>query len=335
MVTIKDIAREAGVSVGTVSNVLNRPSYVTSAVRERVHAAMNRLDYFPATHARQYRPGRQRVLAMSIADLANPYFADICVGAEKEANRMGVGIIVSNASEDAEREAQNLTLLEQQRVHGIIVASVDDANPHLLELSLRGLPIVHIDRVNPNMKGCSLSIDNFEGGRLAAMHLIDEGHKRLGLLGSLSIGPQVVDRFAGFNDVVAQRGVALPVQLEAEIWTVAEGLAAALRFQELDPETRPRAIFCANDLLALGMMQGLLRAGLSVPDDVALIGFDDLNWAPLATVPLSSIRQPRDLMGAMAVTMLLSEIENSADHVHEAKIIPPELVVRRSSQKKS
>ncbi|MFC7765716.1 LacI family DNA-binding transcriptional regulator [Leucobacter soli] len=164
-------------------------------------------------------------------------------------------------------------------------------------------------------------------------HLAAAGHRRIGFVGNLSISPQVRQRYQGLLDSVRDAGLDEgDVRLiPAASWKVANGREAMHLLLDLPPEERPTAIFCANDLLALGALQELVRHGVSVPEDVAIVGFDDLDWASASTVPLSSVRQAREQLGRTAVRMILDEIEQGADHVHEHVSFPPELIVRESS----
>jgi LacI family transcriptional regulator len=335
--TIRDVARRAGVSTGTVSNVLNRPSYVNSDVRLRVEAAIAELDFVPRKARRQYRPGLQRILGLALADMNNPFFVDIAIGAEAEAKESGVALIICNNGEDPEREEQNFGLLERQRVQGIMVASVDEQNPRLEELSQRGIPMVYVDRIHGDRPCCSLAIDNTLGGRLAGEHLLSMGHTHVAFLGDLEIGRQVQERHSGFTGVIAEscgRVGAEAIRFErlaAARWTFDEGRRAGRRLLERPADDRPTAIFCANDMLALGMLQELVLRGVSVPGEIALVGFDDLDWAAAAAVPLSSVHQPRKEMGRMAVRLILDEIEGGPTHEHQHIIYPPTLRVRNSS----
>ena len=333
MANIRDVARHAGVSAGTVSNVLNRPSYVNAETRQRVLDAIAELDFVPQKTARQYRPGRERTLGLAIADMGNPFFVDVALGAEAAAKALGVGVVIVHNGEDPSREEQNLDLLVQQRVHGIMITPVDERNPRLEELVERGVPVVYVDRISGDRPCCWLATDDLAGGRLAGDHLIEVGHRRIAFAGDVSISRQVGDRFHGLQAAVQDAGLpADTVELiPAPAWKIREGRAVGLELAGRAPEDRPTAVFCANDMLALGLLQELVLHGVRVPEDIAIVGFDDLEWASVATVPLSSVRQPRDELGRTAVRMILDEIEQGAAHIHEHVIFAPELMIRDSS----
>lgn len=333
MANIRDVARHAGVSAGTVSNVLNRPSYVNAKTRQRVLDSIAALEFVPQKAARQYRPGRERTLGLALADMGNPFFVDVALGAEAAAKKLGVGVLIVHNGEDPSREEQNLDLLVQQRVHGIMITPVDERNPRLEHLVEKGVPVVYVDRISGDRPCCWLATDDFAGGRLAGDHLLERGHRRLAFVGDTSIARQVEHRHAGLLDAVKHAGLQRDIVelIPAPAWKMSEGRKVGIELIGRRPDDRPTAVFCANDMLALGLLQELSLHGVRVPEDVAIVGFDDLEWASAATVPLSSVRQPRALLGTTAVRMILDEIEQGSAHVHEHVIFPPELVIRESS----
>jgi LacI family transcriptional regulator len=333
VVTIRDVARKAGVSVGTVSNVLNRPSYVNAATKAKVEKAISALGFAPTGTARQYRAGRERTLGLALADMGNPFFVDIALGAEAMAKELGVGMVICHNGEDPGREEQNLDLLAQLRVQGIMITPVDEQNARLGQLKEIGLPIVHVDRVSSGLPCCWLATDDHRGGRLAGEHLADVGSRRPAFVGSLKISRQVQDRYQGFVDgfsSAAPAGSAIEL-IDATAWTMEAGREVGRTLAARRASDRPDALFCANDLLALGLLAELQLHGIEVPRDIGLIGFDDLVWAEAAVVPLTSIRQPRTLLGRIAVSMLIDEIDEGPDHVHRHQVLQPELIIRRST----
>ncbi|TXR56565.1 LacI family DNA-binding transcriptional regulator [Quadrisphaera setariae] len=336
MVGIKDVAREAGVSVGTVSNVLNRPDSVSPAKRALVEAAVERLGYVRNESARQLRAGSSRTIALVVLDVANPFFADVIAGAEEAAEDVGALVVVSNSGGRPEREARHLARLEAQRVMGVLLSPVRDGeNAAAAELERRGTPVVLVDRVSGSATSPSVAVDDVRGGRLAGEHLRDLGHRAVAFVGGPDHLGQVRDRLAGLR-VAAGEVVRVEV-VASDDMSVRAGSAAAARIFERwpDPADRPTAVFCANDLLALGVLNECVRRGVRVPDELALVGYDDIGYAGTAAVPLTSVRQPRELLGRTAVELLLETVDGGADgragagrHVH----FTPELVVRESTQ---
>lgn len=333
MSTIHDVARLAGVSAGTVSNVLNRPSYVKPETRQRVLDAMAALNFSPRGESRQFRAGRQRTLGFALADMGNPFFVDVALGAESAAKALGVGMVIVHNGEDTAREEQNLDLLIQQRVQGIMITPVNERNPRLEELLQNNVPIVFVDRISGERPCCWLATDDYAGGRLAGAHLLERGHRILGFVGDRAGSRQIAERHRGFTDEVRESNVAgtRVEHFDASSWDVAEGRAVGASLADRPESERPTAVFCANDMLALGVLQELVGRGIRVPDDVSIIGFDDLEWADRSTVPLTTIRQPRALLGETAVRLVLAEINEGPAHVHEHVSFAPELVSRAST----
>ncbi|MFJ8647582.1 LacI family DNA-binding transcriptional regulator [Streptomyces sp. NPDC093546] len=332
MVGIKDVAQHAGVSVGTVSNVINRPGTVAEATRERVQAAIEELGYVRSESARHLRAGRSRILALLVLDMANPFFVDLATGAERAARAAGLGVMLCNSAQDPAEEAEYLALFAEQRVRGVLVTPADPAGHTLAAFARHGIPYVLVDRTAAAADACSVSVDDVEGGTLAARHLLDGGHRSLVYVGGPAHLPQVRDRFTGALGALAEAGLPAEalVHVETERLDVASGRDAGARLLGMSP--RPTAVFCANDLLALGVLQTLFAAGVSVPGDIALVGYDDIEFAAAAAVPLTSVRQPAQRMGGLAAELLIEEAgDAAARHEHRRIVLQPELVVRASS----
>jgi LacI family transcriptional regulator len=335
---IKDVALRAGVSVGTVSNVLNRPHLVRAETRQRVEAAMADLAFVRNESARQLRAGSSRMLAYVFIDAENPFFIDVARGAEDACRERGFALIMCNSGEDPAREDDYLSLLLEQRVHGVLVTPSDDRGTRLRSLPALGVPVVLVDRgeTDPTL-WCSVGVDDVHGGELAVRHLLDVGHRRIAFVGGpLDVRP-FADRLEGARRAVSaarpgsDRAPATLSVLSCEATSINAGHAAARSLATTDADERPTAVFCANDLVALGLLSELSATGLRVPDDVALVGYDDISFAAAAAVPLTSVRQPSRLIGRTAAELLLAEAEAGEDHVHEHVAFCPELVVRESS----
>ncbi|RLK52393.1 LacI family DNA-binding transcriptional regulator [Microbacterium telephonicum] len=328
-VSVKDVAQHAGVSVGTVSNVLNRPDKVSAATVERVQAAIAELGFVRNDAARQLRAGRSRAIGLVVLDLRNPFFTDVARGAEQRAATEGLSILVAGSDEQPEREAAHLDLFEQQRVRGMLVTPTGDTTDRLARLRDHGIPAVLVDRTSDDPQLSSVAVDDVEGGRVAAAHLLALGHRRLAFAGGPLTLRQVADRRRGAQHAVdAQPGAELE-HLPTDALTVEAGRAVGRRLLARPRAQRPRAVFAANDLVALGILQSLVMTGdARVPDDIALIGYDDIDFAAAAVVPLTSIRQPAAAIGATAVDLLLAmDAGAPAEHVE----FTPELVVRAST----
>ena len=332
VVSIRDVARRAAVSVGTVSNVLNRPELVSAARRESVRRAITELGFVPNESARHLRRGHGRTIGLVVLDVANPFFTDVARGVEDAANAAGLVVILCNSNEDRAREAGYLDVLEEQRVQGVLLTPVDGGAARLARLRERGIPVVLLDQRAPRKEFCSVSVDDRLGGQLAVGHLIDAGHRRIAFVGGPRSLRQVTDRHAGA--LAALRAADVPPTALVDVGTpslnVAGGRDAVARILGMPTARRPTAVFCANDLLALGVLQELTRQRVAVPGRMAIVGYDDIEFASAAAVPLSSVRQPRDQLGRTAAELLVDEVRG-ADHQHRRVVFKPELVVRESS----
>jgi LacI family transcriptional regulator len=324
---IKEVARRAGVSLGTVSNVLNRPDLVAEPTRRRVLDAIKELGYVRNDPARQLRAGRSRTVAIVVLDVANPFFTDVVRGAEATLEAAGAVVVVCNSGEDVHRERRHLDVLEEQRVQGVLITPVDGRRDGRIEdLVRRGTPVVLVDRSSGQRDRCSVAVDDVLGGRLAGEHLRD--HERVAFVGGPLAIQQVADRREGFESAVdsGQMSAVITTNL-----TVAAGRQAGAEIADRPERERPTAVFCANDLLALGVLQEMTLRGLRVPRDVAIVGYDDIDFAAAAAVPLSSVRQPREQLGRTAAELLLEEANDPAHHEHRHVVFQPDLVIRESS----
>ncbi|MEU4559463.1 LacI family DNA-binding transcriptional regulator [Actinoplanes sp. NPDC023936] len=330
MIRIADVAARAGVSVGTVSNVLNRPHAVAPATRQRVHAAITQLGYVPNEAARSLAAGRRRAIGLIVPDVTNPFFADVTRGAEQVADQRDVVVMLYSSGESGEREARYVDRLESQRVQGVLASPVQEAGPAVTGLAGRGTPVTLVDRGSARRDLCCVSVDDHAGGRLAAEHLVATGHRRLAYLGGPLSVPQVTARLAGAREVCGAAGATLEV-IETEAMSVVAGRRAGAALAGRPAVDRPDAVFCANDLLALGLLQTVSRHGLRVPADLAIVGYDDIDYAAAAAVPLTSVRQPRAELGRAAAELLFEEIDTPGQHRHRQVVFQPELVVRQSS----
>ncbi len=336
--SVKDVASLAGVSLGTVSNVLNRPATVRPVIRARVEAAIEQLGFVRNESARQLRAGTSRLIAYMFPDASNPFFTDVARHAQERAREAQLVLVLCDSDADAATEDDYLDLLQQQRVRGVLITAMDYKNPRLRELSKRGIALVLVDRIEgENPFACSIGVDDVTGGWLAVTHLIEQGHERIAFVGTPGAYPQVKDRYRGALKALGDHGLPLEelVVIEASRLTADAGRTAGQRILGIPVEERPTAAFCANDLLALGLLQEMTLQGLRVPEDLAIVGYDDIDFAQAATVPLTSVRQPRDQLGERAVDLILAESSAAGEHHHEQVILRPELVVRTSSRSRS
>jgi LacI family transcriptional regulator len=334
VVSVRDVAAAASVSVGTVSNVLNQPAKVSPATVERVMQAIDELGFVRNDAARQLRAGRSRSIGIVVPDSANPFFAAVARGAEQRADEAGMAVLLGSTDEQVAREDRYIELFREQRVNGVLITPALDDVPRLARARDAGVPVILVDREIAGSGFASVSVDDVEGGRLAAGHLLATGRRRLLFLGGPVAIAQVADRLAGARQAVAAVPGATLEVVEMPGLTVLNGRAAGHDIVARPLPERPDAIFAANDLLAVGAIQALsIMAGVRIPDDIALIGYDDIDFAASTVVPLSSIRQPAELIGYTAVDLLLKELAD-ADGAHERNVrFQPELVVRSSTER--
>jgi LacI family transcriptional regulator len=330
-VSIRDVAALAGVSVGTVSNVLNRPTKVSESTVAKVQRAIDILGFVRNDAARQLRAGRSRSIGLVVLDVANPFFTSIARGAEEAAEAAGLSVLLGNSDDDASREASYLDLFEEQRVHGVLISPIGEGLERLERLRARGIPAVLVDRPTDDPRFDSVAVDDVAGGRLAVEHLLSLGRRRILMVAGPVGIRQVRDRLAGARTAVDRTpGASLEV-VSTSALTVLEGRAVGGAVAARDAADRPDAIFAANDLLAVGVLQAFaFGSSIRVPDDIALVGYDDIDFASAAVVPLTSVRQPSALIGRTGVELLLRQSDDG-DSPREHVVFQPELVIRDST----
>ena len=332
-ISIKDVARRAQVSPGTVSNVLNRPERVAAHTRVRVERAIRELGFVRHGSASTLRAGHSHTIGLSVIDIGNPFFTDVAAGVEDVASELGYAVILGNSAGLRAKEERNLLVLAEQRVRGVLITPSDQDLGRLDMLRDRGISVVLVDHPAHRPDQCSVAVNDVAGGTLAVSHLLARGAERVAYVtGPLTIR-QCLERRQGAERALATAGPGSGAHLEVVEMagmTARHGQQAAERL--IGAGRVPEAVFCANDLLALGMLRGLLQAGVRVPADVALIGYDDIDFAEASTVSLSSIRQPTYRLGRIATELLLDECDNPDTHAHRQIMFQPELVVRESSR---
>ena len=330
-VSVKDVARAAGVSVGTVSNVLNRPAKVAPATVERVHAVIAELGFVRNDAARQLRAGRSRSLGLVVLDSANPFFAEVARGAEQRAADHGVSVLLGNSDQNDERENAYLDLFREQRVNGVLLTPLSGDTVRAAALAAAGIPVVLVDAEDPDGSFPSVAVDDVEGGYLAVQHLLATGRRRIAVAGGPASIRQVADRLEGARRAMAEVPTATLEVIETPGLTVLAGRAVGEELAHRAAGDRPDGVFCANDLLAVGVLQGAgILGDLRVPDDVALVGYDDIDFAQATVVPLTSVRQPAREIGIAAVDALFASLSDP-DSAPARVRFRPELVVRAST----
>ena len=331
---MREVAAAASVSIGTVSNVLNSPAKVAPATVARVQAAIDQLGFVRNDAARQLRAGRSRSVGLVVLDVGNPFFTDVARAAERRAGEHNLTVLLGTSDDDRQRERTYVDAFDEQRVFGLLITPIGDELERLLALHRRGTPVVLVDRDGTGTPFDSVAVDDVTGGRLAVEHLCEIGCRRVAFVGGPPELRQVRDRRAGAQLAVADVAGAQLEIIATQALTVLEGRRVGEMLRARSPRTRPDAVFCANDLLAIGALQALSLAGeLRVPDDIALVGYDDIDFARSAVVPLTSIRQPTQAIGSTAIDLLIAAAEQPAEHHPDHVVFRPELVVRESTRR--
>jgi LacI family transcriptional regulator len=332
VVGVKDVAKHAGVSVGTVSNVLNGRATVAPEFVERVQRSVAELGFVRDDVARTLRAGTSDVIGMIVSEAHNPFFIELARGAEAQAVETGGIVLLGNSHGEAEREDRYLEAFARQRARGVIVHMTPEAldRPAGRLIRRRGMPVVTMDG-DPDQRGSSsIVVDNRAGARLAAEHLLALGRRSLLFVGGPMHLIALQQRVAGIRDVMTA-GVDLAVMESADT-TIEVGREAAQRIiaSRAEPgRVRVDAVVAGNDLVAIGLLNVLVGAGVRVPEDVAVVGYDDIDLATTAVVPVTTVRQPAGVMGSLAVRLL--ENERLLGAPPERVRLEPELVVRRST----
>ncbi|MGC8779347.1 MAG: LacI family DNA-binding transcriptional regulator [Anaerolineae bacterium] len=330
MTTIREVAERAGVSTMTVSRVINKSGYISPATRARVEAAIAELGYVPNALARSLRFKQTHSLALVVTDITNPFFTTIARGVEDVASQRGFSVIFCNTDESEVKQAEYLNVLVRKRVDGVLLVPARSTDEPIHFLNKHQAPVVVLDRRVPSCIVDSVRGDS-EGGAYALMRLLlDLGHRRIALLNGPTAVSTAVDRLAGYRRALAEAGLPCDERLIFPgRFTLEAGRRMAQEALALSP--RPTALFAANNFIAIGAYRALRDAGLTVPDDISLVAFDDLPSALILEPFLTVVSQPAYEMGRRATELLLDRLANSASADCQEIVLPVEIVVRRSS----
>ena len=320
---IREVASVAEVAIGTVSNFLNHPERVSEAKSRRIREAIDTLGFVPSSAGRQLRMGVSTLLGYLVPDVSNPHFAEIAESIERRADERGLSVLIANSHRSREREDAYLRLFEQHQVRGIIAAS------QLAAVRERGTASVIVGQRAMDARQPSVSVDDVAGGRLAVEHLVDRGRGRIAFVGGPLSVVQVEERLAGGSAAARAHGVAWEV-IEVAERTLAVGRTVGEALVARTPQARPDAVFGANDLLALGVLQALAAAGITVPDEIAVVGFDDTEFAAASVIPLTSVSTRHAGFGEAVVDVLFDTI-SGRQPAEPHRVFAPELIVRAST----
>ena len=329
MATMKDVARVAGVSTSTVSHVINNNRFVSEAIREKVTAAIDSLNYAPSALARSLKLNQTRTIGMLLTASSNPFYAEVVRGVERSCYERGYSLILCNTDGDAERMNRSMETLLQKRVDGLLLMCTENHRPSQDAISrYPSLPIVMMDWAPFGAANDVIQDNALIGGVMATEYLISQGYQRIACITGPLDKTTAVQRLDGYRQAMQQAG--LPVLPGYEVsgdFEFASGLPAMEQLLAL--RQRPEAVFASNDAMAVGVYQALYKEGLRVPDDIAVIGYDDIQLAQYMTPPLTTIHQPKDSLGELAIDALLHRLKEP-EAEPQVLVLTPELVVRGS-----
>ena len=330
MATIKDVALHAQVSVTTVSHVINDTRFVSEDARRRVLSAIDALRYVPSAVARSLKNNRTHTVGMMIPNSSNPYFAEIIRGIEDTCFDAGFNVILCNSDDDPLKQGRYIRVLMEKQVDGLIVLSSggdDELGSHLREAA--DMPQVLVDREVEHLDADLVEVNHEAGGWLATRHLLELGHRRIACITGPLVLSSARQRLDGYRRALRESGLAPDPALEvAGDFTSERGHATMQRL--LQAPHRPSAVFASNDLMAIGALCAVASTGQRVPDDLSIVGFDDIALAAFTSPPLTTVAQPKHRLGALAAGMLLDRIANP-ERGHRREILQPQLEVRAST----
>jgi len=315
--------------VATVSHVVNGSRFVSDETREKVLSAMEELSYKPNAVARSLRKKESKIIGLVLPDNTNPYFAEIAWSIEFASRNQGYSVILCNSDGDVQKEGSYINVLIENQVDGVILVAAGDSTANFLKLQESKIPTVMVDRDSPNVNTDSIQIDNSNGGRIATHHLISLGHEHIACVtGPRQITPSY-DRVDGYQKALTQAG--LPINENFIIkgdFKPQGGYLATKKLLAMNP--RPTAIFACNDLMAFGVIRAVTESGMNVPQDLSIVGFDDIYLSTYINPPLTTIKQPRLEMGQEAVNSLILRMK---DHERYSRsiLLNTELIIRSST----
>jgi LacI family transcriptional regulator len=338
--TIKDIAREADVSYATVSRALNHKYGVHPATKERILEIAKRLNYTPNAIARGLVTRQTQTIGLILPDITNPFYPEVARGVEEGAQEQGYSVFLCNTNWERRREIEYIKLLSEKRVDGLIIAPISNSAEEVERELPDDIGVVYVSNVPRNTERSYVEIDNIRGGFIATKHLIDAGFDRIGFIGAVEGSMTVDERLEGFRMAFERSGLPVDERL-VHLGHFRQETGYRVIREMIDSGDYPRAVFAENDLIALGIMQGVRDAGLGVPEDIAVVGFDDIPFASFQDIQLTTVYQPKYEMGKLGVRILIEQItknpsgadpESGRSGEHSRRIIlEPELIVRGST----
>lgn len=310
MATVKDVAEKSGVSVSTVSHVINGTRFVSEELKAKVREAMDHLDYKPNLAARTLRTKRSNILGLIIADITNPYYSEMAWNIEYLGNLQNYTVMLCNSEGKPLKEEFYINRLLEMQADGIIIISSKIHQEKLEEMVGNDLPVILIDKHDAGIHMDLISIDEFEGGKLATEHLIALGHQRIACINGVSENYLNIHRLRGYQTTMENAGLEIDGRyMISSDFDVVAGFRNAQNLLEMDK--RPTAIFATGDLIAYGVIQAAFQMGIQVPQDLSVVGFDDVYLSKYFIPPLTTIKQPIYEISEAAVDCFFDRMENS------------------------
>jgi DNA-binding LacI/PurR family transcriptional regulator len=332
--TIKDIARLMGVSHSTVSRALRGNSHISEHTTQRIRQAALDMGYQPSAAARSLKTRRTQVMGVIVSSIADPFFSEILDGIEDCAQRGGYSLFIAASQHDPERERKIVQTMLEQRTDGVIICSSSFSAEQGRQLLTHGFPIVVVNHQSAESFHYSIYHDDMDGSQQITQHLIDLGHRKIAYLGNSQSGRTTLDRSNGCRMALENAGLSLPVDLVLQVSGSDPDLGDQSVDHFLQLSDSPTAIVCFNDMLAIGVLRGCKRAGVRVPDDLSITGFDNIAFSAFTSPPLTTFDQPKYSIGAEAAQLLLNLLENGNGKTPEnatTKILKGRLLVRGST----
>ena len=330
-ITIKDIAKQAGVSHSTVSRALHGSPLIADETVKRIRQIAVEMGYFPSAAARSLRTSRSHALGVIVSTIDDPFFSEILQGIEEIAQGRGYSLLMAASQRNPEREQAIVQDMRQRQVDGLIICSASFNTSQQLKLLEFGIPIVVINNQAAEDYRYSIYHDDVDGSRQVTRHLIELGHKRIAYLGNSLSGRTTLDRLTGFRLEMEIAGFTIPAKYIYEVpgSRPEDGLTGLEHFLKL-PEY-PTAIFCFNDMLAIGLLNGLHSAGIRVPEDISVVGFDNIVFSAYTNPPLTTLDQPKHYIGAEAARLILGLLDNEEIPEQQIQKLKGKLLVRQST----
>lgn len=328
MPTIKDVARRAEVSISTVSRVLNDQPYVADELRRRVLDAIDELGYKPSRVAQRLRATKSQLVGVIFSDIANPFYIDVLRGIEHALSGNGMSVLISNANADQDRESELIHLMQLEGVAGLVIAPTREESPVICEAVMHGIPVVIVDRQMTDSQIDTVLVDNFKGALLAVQHLIDLGHEQISVISGPLHLTSGRERYAGYLQAMSDAKLEVRSDL-TRFGDYRQSSGYALAQELITLPAPPTALLVANNAMTIGALNLIHQVGRTIPDEIAVIGFDDFSWAVSLNPPLTTIAQPTFKIGTRAAELLLARIADS-DRPPRTVMLNTQLMVRES-----